>query len=97
MTTIGTREFEFTDENFERIRQFVGKHTGIVLSDAKKNMVYGRLSKRIRKGRFDDFSDFCDAIDNGDEHEQEFLINAITTNLTAFFREIIILNFWLIR
>jgi chemotaxis protein methyltransferase CheR len=87
MSEIGSREFDFSDDNFHRIRQFVGEHTGIVLSDAKKNMVYGRLSKRIRKGGFADFTAFCDAIDNGDEHEQEFLINAITTNLTAFFRE----------
>ncbi|MBL4637761.1 MAG: protein-glutamate O-methyltransferase CheR [Proteobacteria bacterium] len=87
MTGIQTREFEFTDDNFQRIRRFVSEHTGIVLSDAKKNMVYGRLSKRIRKGGFKNFTAFCKAIDEGDEQEQEFLINAITTNLTSFFRE----------
>lgn len=87
MTAPRAREFEFTDDDFERIRRFVSENTGIVLSDAKKNMVYGRLSKRIRKGSFDDFSEFCDAIEEGNEYEQEFLINAITTNLTAFFRE----------
>jgi chemotaxis protein methyltransferase CheR len=87
MSEIRGREFDFTDDDFERIRQFVSEHTGIVLTEAKKNMVYGRLSKRVRKGRFAGFTDFCDAIDDGDEHEQEFLINAITTNLTAFFRE----------
>ena len=87
MTEKRAREFEFTDEDFERIRTFVSEHTGIVLTVAKKDMVYGRLSKRIRKGGFGDFSAFCDAIDNGDEEQQDFLINAITTNLTAFFRE----------
>jgi len=87
MSEVGNREFDFSDDNFERIRQFVSEHTGIVLTNAKKNMVYGRLSKRLRKGRFASFTDFCDAIEDGDEHEQEFLINAITTNLTAFFRE----------
>lgn len=87
MTGNKTREFEFTDENFQHIKQFVSEHTGIVLTDAKRDMVYGRLSKRIRKGGFGNFSAFCEAIDNGDEEQQEFLINAITTNLTAFFRE----------
>jgi len=81
------REFEFSDANFERIRQFVSEHTGIVLSNAKKDMVYGRLSKRIRKGRFSSFDEFCHAVETGDHEEQDFLINAITTNLTAFFRE----------
>jgi len=83
----GRREFEFSDANFERIRQFVSENTGITLSDKKKNMVYGRLSKRLRKGEYGDFDAFCQALESGDEAEQEFMINAITTNLTAFFRE----------
>ncbi|RKZ89490.1 MAG: chemotaxis protein CheR [Gammaproteobacteria bacterium] len=87
MTASRNREFEFTDASFERIRQFVTEHTGIVLSNAKKDMVYGRLSKRIRKGGFGSFDAFCDALEAGDEDEQDFMINAITTNLTAFFRE----------
>ncbi|HEC59615.1 MAG TPA: protein-glutamate O-methyltransferase CheR [Methylophaga sp.] len=84
---IQDREFKFTDDDFERIRLFVSAHTGIVLTEKKKDMVYGRLSKRIRHGHFDSFSAFIDALDAGDEVEQEFMINAITTNLTAFFRE----------
>ncbi len=81
------REFDFTDDSFNRIREFVTEHTGIVLSDGKKDMVYGRLSKRIRKGGFGSFDAFCDALDAGDEEQQDFMINAITTNLTSFFRE----------
>ncbi|MBE0439846.1 MAG: protein-glutamate O-methyltransferase CheR [Gammaproteobacteria bacterium] len=81
------REFDMSDASFERIRRFVSEKTGIVLTEAKKDMVYGRLSKRIRKGRFNTFDEFCDALEAGDEEEQEFMINAITTNLTAFFRE----------
>jgi len=81
------REFDFSDANFERIRQFVSENTGIVLTEKKKDMVYGRLSKRVRKGGFGSFDAFCDALEAGDETEQDFMINAITTNLTAFFRE----------
>jgi len=81
------REFEFSDKNFDRVREFVSEYTGIVLTDKKKDMVYGRLSKRVRKGGFDSFDAFCDALESGDEAEQDFMINAITTNLTSFFRE----------
>jgi chemotaxis protein methyltransferase CheR len=81
------REFVVRDANFSQIRQFVTENTGIVLTDAKKDMVYSRLSKRIRKGPYNNFDDFCLAIERGDAEEQDFLINAITTNLTAFFRE----------
>lgn len=86
--SIVDREFEFTEKHFKRIKTFVTAHTGIVLTDAKKNMVYGRLSKRIRKHYAGSFDAFCDAFES-DEHaeEQDFLINAITTNLTSFFRE----------
>lgn len=81
------REFEFTNTDFERIRQFVSEHTGIVLTEKKKDMVYGRLSKRVRSGGFGSYSAFIDALDGGNEEEREFMINAITTNLTGFFRE----------
>lgn len=87
MTGALGREFVFSDRQFERLRAFVIGQTGIALTQAKKDMVYGRLSKRIRKHFNGSFEAFCSAIDNGDGDEQEFLINAITTNLTAFFRE----------
>ncbi len=81
------REFEFSDRHFEIIRRFVTENTGIVLTDAKKDMVYSRLTKRVRKGPYNNFNDFCHAIESDDLEEQDYLINAITTNLTAFFRE----------
>lgn len=81
------REFEFSDANFNYIRQFVLEHTGIVLTAAKKDMVYGRLAKLIRRGHLNSFDEFCQALEQEDAEHQEFMINAITTNLTAFFRE----------
>lgn len=87
MNAVLEREFVFSDAQFERLRVFVIQHTGIALTQAKKDMVYSRLSKRIRTEFQGSFAAFCDAVDGGDEQEREFLINAITTNLTAFFRE----------
>ena len=81
------REFEFSDANFQKIRKFVTENIGIVLTDLKKDMVYSRLSKRIRTGPYTNFDEFCQAIVAGDKIEQDYLINAITTNLTSFFRE----------
>jgi chemotaxis protein methyltransferase CheR len=80
------REFSFTDKHFSRIRKFVTAQTGIVLTDAKKDMVYSRLSRRIRSQFDGSFDAFCQAVDDGVRAEQEFLVNAITTNLTAFFQ-----------
>ena len=81
------REFHFTDKEFNFIRKMVGERTGIVLSDAKRQMVYGRLSRRLRQLGLKTFSDYCDLLGNGDENELVEFTNAITTNLTSFFRE----------
>jgi len=82
-----TREFEFTAEVFEKIRQIVKSHTGIVLADGKQDMVYGRLTRRLRALDLPDFNSYLTIIEREDEEELIHLVNAITTNLTSFFRE----------
>jgi chemotaxis protein methyltransferase CheR len=81
------REFIFTDRDFECIRELVTQNTGIYLADHKKDMVYGRLSRRLRKLRLTEFAEYCDVVRRGDGKELGELVNAITTNLTSFFRE----------
>ena len=87
MTVYAEREFPFTDTDFDCIRTLVNQHTGIVLSDAKRDLVYGRLTKRLRQLRLDSFRAYCQMLQTGDPGELEQLVNAITTNLTMFFRE----------
>lgn len=81
------REFAFGDRDFQEIRQLVARHTGINLSDAKRDMVYGRLSRRLRALGLRSFAEYCRRIKQGDEAELVKFTNAITTNLTSFFRE----------
>lgn len=81
------KEFQFSDKEFKFISKLVGERTGIVLSDAKRQMVYGRLSRRLRQLKLNKFSDYCDLLTSGHEAELIAFTNAITTNLTAFFRE----------
>jgi chemotaxis protein methyltransferase CheR len=82
------REFGFSDADFNALRALVRKHTGISLSDAKRELVYGRLSRRLRALGLRTFSDYRELLTK-DEQGQEFVefCNAITTNLTSFFRE----------
>lgn len=82
-----TRALVFTDSDFGFLRDFVAERTGIVLSDAKREMVYGRLSRRIRELKLGSFGEYCSLIRNGSEQEAEQLTNLITTNVTSFFRE----------
>lgn len=80
------REFEFRDEDFEALRVLVKSHTGISLGDQKRELVYGRLSRRLRALRLASFKEYR-ALVASDPAELAQLVNAITTNLTAFFRE----------
>lgn len=81
------KEFPFTDKDFRFIQELVGERTGIVLSDIKRTMVYSRLARRIRKLDVTSFSEYCKLLESGDEAELIAFTNAITTNLTSFFRE----------
>ena len=82
------REFEFTDEDFRFIADWSYSRTGIVLHEHKADMVYSRLARRLRSLGLTSVSDYCSYLqsDKGGD-EIGHLVNAITTNLTSFFRE----------
>ena len=83
-----TREFAFTKADFEELRTLVRGRTGIVLQDHKRNMVYSRLARRLRTLGLSSFSEYRKRLEGKDGSEEVLvLINAITTNLTKFFRE----------
>ncbi len=81
------REFQFTQHDFDTLRQLVSQHTGIALSEHKQEMLYSRLARRLRILNLNSFAEYCELLksDGGDELMQ--FMNAVTTNLTAFFRE----------
>lgn len=82
------REFDFTAKDFERVRKLIYQHAGISLSDAKTDMVYSRVGRRLRVVGYESFKDYLDYLEHqqaGDEWEA--FTNALTTNLTSFFRE----------
>ncbi len=81
------RDFEFTDRDFYRIRDLVKQHAGITLTDAKKDMVYSRLSRRLRHLGITSFSEYCQLVEDETSGELVNFTNSVTTNLTAFFRE----------
>lgn len=81
------KEFPFTDADFHFIQTLVAERTGIVLSDIKRTMVYSRIARRIRQCGVSDFAEYCNLLKAGDESELVSFTNAITTNLTSFFRE----------
>ena len=82
------REFPMTQSDFDDIKRIAYSRTGIKLTDQKKTMIYGRLSRRLRALGMADFSEYCAEIKQENSAELLHFTNAITTNLTAFFREV---------
>jgi len=81
------REFYMSDDSFKVVSQLAYQYTGIVLGEQKKDMVYGRLARRMRELGLKDMQDYCPLIKERSNVEVSKFINAITTNLTSFFRE----------
>jgi chemotaxis protein methyltransferase CheR len=81
------REFLLTDADFEYIQEVARRHTGIALAENKRNLVYSRLSRRLRRLGLSTFTDYCRLLEDEKSPERQDFINAITTNLTSFFRE----------
>ncbi len=80
------REFAFSDVDFRSLAQLAREHAGIALSDSKRNLVYTRVSRRLRALGFSAFKEYRAYLAEN-EGELERFINAISTNLTKFFRE----------
>lgn len=84
--TDGGRQYRFTDRDFRAIAQLVHDKTGIALSDQKRDLVYGRLAKRLRLLQLESFRDYRALLEEGHDEFENF-VNSITTNHTKFFRE----------
>lgn len=84
---IDALQFVFTVDDFSRIKDLIYRAAGISLSPAKKDLVYSRLARRLRVLRISSFSDYIGILESGERKEWEEFINALTTNMTSFFRE----------
>ncbi len=81
------REFVWTNADFARVQALIYQRAGISLHDGKHAMVYSRLSRRLRDTGHTSFHDYLCWLETHDGPEWQEFVNALTTNLTAFFRE----------
>ncbi|MDB5777084.1 MAG: chemotaxis protein CheR [Herbaspirillum sp.] len=82
------KEFEFTTRDFDRVRELIYQRAGIALAESKQEMVYSRLARRLRATGIVSFATYLDSLERQlDSNEWEAFVNALTTNLTSFFRE----------
>ena len=83
----GVRDFHFTHQDFLRVKRMIYEHAGINLNDSKEQMVYSRLARRLRALGMERFEQYLDLLKHPEHSEWEHFVNALTTNLTSFFRE----------
>lgn len=77
-----------TDNELERFGKLIYRRAGIVVNAHKREMIFNRLSRRVRELALSSFSEYAGILESNSEHpEWQIFINALTTNLTSFFRE----------
>ena len=72
---------------FKTLRALLHEHSGIALSPLKLTMVQSRLAKRLRTLRLETYEAYLEVLEDPAADEWVHFINALTTNLTSFFRE----------
>ncbi|HAJ57518.1 MAG TPA: hypothetical protein DCL35_07105 [Candidatus Omnitrophica bacterium] len=77
-----------TEKEYKDIAELVYKRSGINLGDSKKDLVKARLLSRMRRYSFSSFGEYYAYVVHKAHYDEliEF-INAISTNVTSFFRE----------
>jgi chemotaxis protein methyltransferase CheR len=83
---LAAREFPFSTEHFRLISERVYCFSGIRLPEAKREMVYARLARRLRSLGLASFDDYVHYL-KVEPAEWEHCTNALTTNVTSFYRE----------
>lgn len=80
---------ELSKTDFTRLQEFIYQQLGIKISESKRTMLLGRLSKRLRILKLATVNEYCDYLftSEGQQLEQVHLFDVITTNKTDFFRE----------
>ncbi len=89
MSIITNTDMTLSRKDFLRIKDVIYKHCGINLVDGKQALVTTRLGKRLRTLKnFKSISEYVDYV-LSPENKKEFsaMVDAISTNLTCFFRE----------
>lgn len=75
------------EADFALACRLIAQYAGIKLSPHKRFMVYNRLVRRLRARGMSDFGEYLQLVQTDASGEREAFVNALTTNLTAFFRE----------
>jgi len=80
---------KLTIPQFNKLGQFIHSNYGIQMPESKKILLEGRLQKRIKANKLENFTEYISFLfsDEGRARELPFFIDAVSTNKTDFYRE----------
>lgn len=83
----GTGIHSLGDAEFRFLSDFVARHCGISMGEHKRQLLQGRLQRRLRALGLGGFEDYCRLLRENPQSELDEFASAVSTNVTAFFRE----------
>lgn len=90
MSSLSFQQKTLSEAEFKKIAAYIEKNVGIKMPPEKRLMMQSRLSSRLKALHLDSYKQYIDYVFSGkdrDNHEIIMMIDAMTTNLTEFFRE----------
>lgn len=79
---------ELADSDFQVIRSLMERVSGITMASHKRQLVAGRLMKRLRVLNCSSFAEYVSLlVSPGSDEERRLAVDLLTTNETFFFRE----------
>ncbi len=79
---------QISDVEFVQFQKLIFNLAGISLSNGKKDLVTGRLTRRLDHHGFDSFAAYYRYVCKEENaHERQIMVDLLTTNETYFFRE----------
>lgn len=81
------KNIEINDSEFKKIAKLIYDYSGIHLQESKKHLVRSRLRQRLTDLNLDSFEQYSKRVlKDKTGKELSYLIQAISTNVTSFFR-----------
>jgi chemotaxis protein methyltransferase CheR len=77
---------DISKSEFKLLKEYIYNRTGITLSEQKVSLLKSRLSKRLRALNLKSFQEYYDFLIKNEAEYTDF-VNAVSTNVTSFFRE----------
>ncbi|MCH5149547.1 MAG: protein-glutamate O-methyltransferase CheR [Spirochaetales bacterium] len=76
---------QLTDDQFKKFKDLIYKESGMTFNDINRPILESRLKMQLKKAELDNIDEYYRRV-TANSNEMKVLLDAVTTNLTSFFR-----------